>query len=263
MARRKPRVYWVHWHAEEAKQRAAPLRAAGYAVDCGPIDPDVVRKLRREPPLAVVIDLSRLPSHGRDVGLGLRTFKTTRQVPLVFVDGPRDKVDRIRKLLPDAVFTSRGRIRTSLERAISNPPADPLVPRSSMEGYSGVPLAKKLGIKPGFVVGLVDAPAALEKSLGTLPRGVTVRRQPRGRRDLTIWFNTSRKGLERRMPRMTAFAASAGLWIAWPKKTSGVPSDLTQQIVRDAGLAAGIVDFKICAIDATWSGLRFSERKKR
>lgn len=261
MARRKPRVYWVHWKAEETHQRAAPLRAAGFAIDGGPVDPDVLRKLRREPPSAVVIDLSRLPSHGRDVGLGLRGIKATRHVPLVFVDGPRDKVDRIRKLLPDAVYTSRGRIRTSLERAIARPPASPVVPQSSMEGYSGVPLAKKLGIKPGFAVGLVDAPEAFEKGLGSLPRGVTLRRQPRGRRDLTIWFNTSRKALERRMPRMTAFAANAGLWIAWPKKASGVPSDLTQQIVRDAGLAAGIVDFKICAIDATWSGLRFSERK--
>jgi hypothetical protein len=130
-----------------------------------------------------------------------------------------------------------------------------------MAGYAGVPLAKKLGIKPGFVVALIGAPDAFEGTLGVLPESVEVRRRPPGRRDLTIWFCKSRKELDRRIARMTVFAENAGLWIAWPKKASGVPTDLTQQIVRDVALAERIVDFKICAIDATWSGLRFTQRK--
>jgi hypothetical protein len=130
-----------------------------------------------------------------------------------------------------------------------------------MDGYSGVPLAKKLGIKPGLVVALIGAPDAFESTLGVLPEGVEVRRQTRGRRDLTIWFCRSRKELDRRIVRMTAFAENAGLWIAWPKKASDKSTDLTQQTVRDVALAEGIVDFKICAIDATWSGLRFTQRK--
>jgi hypothetical protein len=261
MGKRKPRAFLVQWKPEEAEAHTAKLKDAGYAVDCEPVTPEVLRRLRGEPPAAVVIDLSRLPSHGRDVGLGLRSFKTTRHVPLVFVDGPPEKVERIRKLLPDAVYTSWSRIRGSLRRAITSPPAEPVVQRSTMAGYSGVPLARKLGIKPGFVVALIGAPDAFESTLGALPEGVEVRRQARGRRNLTIWFCRSRKELDRRIARMTAFAESAGLWIAWPKKASGVTTDLTQQIVRGVALAEGIVDFKICAIDATWSGLRFTERK--
>jgi len=138
MAKRKPRVFLVHWKPEEAEARAATLRKAGYVVGCEPVGPEVLRDLRREPPTAVVIDLSRLPSHGRDIGLGLRSFKSTRRVPLVFVDGPPEKVERIKRLLPDAVYTTWNRIRGSLGRAIAKPPAEPVVPRSAMDGYSGI-----------------------------------------------------------------------------------------------------------------------------
>lgn len=257
------RIRLIHWNAVEAKERAESLRAAGYDVVCEAFGPDGLRALRQELPAAVVIDLGRLPAQGRDVGLALRHAKATRHVPLVFVAGDPEKVARIQEHLPDAVYTTWNRIRASLKRAIANPPADPVVPESVFAGYSGTPLPKKLGIKENSVIILAGAPPGFEKTLGDLPAGVTLRRQARGRCDLLVWFSKSRKDLERRVNRMGALAGRSGLWIVWPKKASGIPTDLTQTVVRGIGLAAGLVDYKISAIDAIWTGLRFTRRKSK
>lgn len=250
----------IHWNEAEAAGRVAELRALGHRVSFDLLDPEVLRALKSDPPDAFVIDLTRLPSHGRDLAVGLRSSAAARQVPLVFVEGEPQKVARIRDLLPDAVYTTWQRIAAAVEDAIAHPPRDPVVPDSALAGYSGTPLPKKLGIKPGSVVVLLDAPDGFEETLGGLPDGVELRWANRGRRDLTIWFVTARGQLERKMARVAA-AAGSGLWIAWPKKASGVPTDVTEDVVREAGLAAGLVDHKIAAIDRTWSGLRFARRK--
>ncbi len=255
------RVRLVHWNEVEGKERAKRLRGAGYEVVYEAMTPEVLKKLRNDPPVAVVIDLTRLPSHGRDVGVGLRYSKSTRHVPLVFVDGDPAKVARIKELLPDAVYTGWRGIRGALKQAIAHPPANPVVPRSGLGAYSGTPLVKKLGIKTGARVALIGAPGGFEKTLGALPEGVTLLKQARGRPDLTIWFAKSRRELERRIERMAAMAATGGLWIAWRKKASGTASDLSGDVVRRRGLGAGLVDFKVCAIDDTWSGLLFTRRK--
>jgi len=181
-------------------------------------------------------------------------------VPLVFADGDADKVARIRTLLPDATYAGWDQIPVALERAIASPLADPVVPASRMAGYAGVPLATKLGIRPGAVVALVDAPPGFEGALGELPEGVTLTRLLDRRPDLTIWFVRWQHDLMCQIERMATFADRGGLWMAWPKKGSGLDSDLTQGVVRQVGLAAGLVDYKVCAIDAVWSGLRFSRR---
>ncbi len=263
MPRGKKRVRLIHWNADEAKVRAAELSTAGYEVGRARFSLAGFRELKRKPPAAIVIDLSRSPSQGRDVGLGLRRSKATRQIPLVFVGGEPEKVSRVRAHLPDATYTSWRRIRSALERAIARPPNDPVVPDSILAGYAGTPLPKKLGIKAGYVVALVDAPGGFEKTLGSLPEGVKLRRQARGRPDLVVWFVESRRQLERRVERLGELAGDGGLWIAWPKKSSGADSDLTQGVVREAGLAVGLVDYKVCAIDNRWSGLRFTRRKSR
>jgi hypothetical protein len=257
------RVRLVHWNAAEAKRRAAELRAAGYTVDYAPVTPETLRKLRLHLPDAVVVDLTRLPTQGRDVGIAVRHYKTTRDLPLVFVDGDPDKVARIRERLPDAVYTTWSRIRSGLKRAIAHPPVDPVAPRSIMDGYSGTPLPKKLGIKANSVVVLAGAPEGFETTLGTLPDGVMLRRRASGHRDLTIWFTKSMKDLASRLERMAEQVEAGGLWIVWPKKSSPIASDLTQVTVRKAGLAAGLVDYKVAAIDATWTGLKFSRRKPK
>jgi hypothetical protein len=132
-----------------------------------------------------------------------------------------------------------------------------------MAAYAGAPLVKKLGIKEDAVVALIGAPPGFPQTLGKLPDGVVLRPRAAGRCDLALWFVKSEKELKRRIERMTALAEKGGLWIVWPKKTSRVTSDLTQAVVRKIGLAAGLVDFKVCSVDATWTGLRFTRRRRR
>jgi CheY-like chemotaxis protein len=238
------------------------LQAAGYIVDSETFTGASLKKLRDDPPDAVVVDLSRLPMQGRDVGIAVRMYRTTRHVPVVFVEGEAEKVARVKQQLPDAVFTSWSGIRGSLARAIANPPADPIVPGSLMAGYSGTPLVQKLGIKENFLVALVGAPPGFEKKLGVLPKNVTLRRRAGGS-DLTVWFTKKRQEVESRIRRLGEGSGSGGLWVAWPKKSSGIPTDLTQVVVRKMGLASGLVDYKIAAIDDEWTGLRFAVRTPR
>ncbi len=129
-------------------------------------------------------------------------------------------------------------------------------------GYSGTPLSRKLGIKPEARVALIAAPDGFEDgTLGALPPGVVVRRRARGPLDVIVAFFCERTELERRLPALrAALAPAGGLWIAWPKRASGVPTDLGDDAVRELGLAAGLVDNKVCAIDEIWSGLRFVYR---
>lgn len=128
-------------------------------------------------------------------------------------------------------------------------------------GYSGTPLPRKLGIKAGHRLGLIGAPDDFAATLGELPEGVAVRRQLRGRLDVVVAFFVERAVLERRFGGCkSALELDGGLWIAWPKRASGVPTDLDENVVRELGLAAGLVDNKVCAIDEVWSGLRFVYR---
>jgi hypothetical protein len=123
---------------------------------------------------------------------------------------------------------------------------------------SATPLVSKLGIKPDARLGLIGAPADFERALGALPPGVAIRRRATGSLDVIVAFCVQRAELEQRLPRLrAALTPAGGLWIAWPKRTSGVATDLSDGVVREVGLAAGLVDNKVCAIDATWSGLRF------
>lgn len=131
-----------------------------------------------------------------------------------------------------------------------------------MPGYSGTPLARKLGIRPEARVALFRAPRGIEGTLEGLPGGVRPLRDPRaGTFDVGVLFCAERAVLERRIAGLTKrLAEDGGLWIAWPKKASGVETDVTDALVRATGLAAGLVDNKVCAIDDTWSGLRFVRR---
>lgn len=127
-----------------------------------------------------------------------------------------------------------------------------------MAGYSGTPLPRKLGIKPGHRVLLLRAPDGFEPHvLGPLPDDVRVARTARGTADVIVAFMRSRAELAGRMPTLRErMEPAAGLWIAWPKRSSGVATDLTEDVVRELALANRLVDNKVAAIDATWSGLR-------
>jgi len=227
-----------------------------------PFGPGELKEIRRKPPTAIVVDLSRMPMQGRDAALALREAAPLRRVPLVFLGGEPEKVAGIEKVLPDAVYATWRGFRGALRRAIDHPPAE-VGERTRMAGYSGTPLPKKLGIKEGATVALVSAPVGFEKTLGPLPRNVRLNRRAAGKPDLVIWFTRSRKELTTRIDDLGVLAGAGGLWIAWPKKASGVQTDVDQTLVRHTGLGAGLVDFKICAIDDTWSGLRFARRKRK
>lgn len=258
------RLRLILWNGAEARERAAALASQGWAVDSSlPDGPALLRELRGAPPDAIVIDLGRLPSHGRDVALSLRNTVATRTIPLVFVSGDPVKTEAVRALLPDAVFTTWKGIRGALRRATRNPPARPVVPSSVFAGYSGTPLPRKLGIKPGMTVALFGAPDGFPDTLGTLPEGATLRSGLRGAPGLILWFVRREKELAAGIQRMARAAAEGPIWIAWPKKSARAPDSPgpSEKSVRAAGLAAGLVDYKVCAIDATWSGLLFRRRK--
>lgn len=130
-----------------------------------------------------------------------------------------------------------------------------------VSGYSGTPLAKKLGIKEGFRLAFVSAPAEFDALLGDLPKGVRHCGRDEDLLDLIVLFTDRRSELEGSFPDLAGRIQPAGsLWIAWPKRSSGRATDLTENVIREIGLRFGLVDNKICAISEIWSGLRFVYR---
>lgn len=132
---------------------------------------------------------------------------------------------------------------------------------STAGGYSGTPLPRKLGIGPGATVVVSRGPEGFDDTLDPLPDGVRLRSRLTGRADLVILFAPRRAGLKERLKRARRIIPDEGaIWIAWPKKSSGISTDLGDPVVREIGLAADLVDNKVCAIDETWSALRFVVR---
>ena len=132
-----------------------------------------------------------------------------------------------------------------------------------MAGYSGKPLVQKLGIKDGWAIAILNAPRGYDRLLGKLPQRVTRRPTVAGTLDLIQFFTDSKRELERRFPALERALAPAGmLWISWPKQASGVATDLTEDRIRAIGLAHGLVDVKVAAVDEVWSGLKFVRRVK-
>ena len=130
-------------------------------------------------------------------------------------------------------------------------------------GYSGTPLVKKLGVKAGMRVTVLGAPEGfVADTLGELPDGVAVSARLGGSKDMVIFFTTERARLEGKVEALRAAIAPDGMvWVAWPKQAAKVPTDMTEDVVREVVLPVGLVDVKVCAIDATWSGLKIVIRK--
>jgi hypothetical protein len=129
-------------------------------------------------------------------------------------------------------------------------------------GYSGTPLVSKIGIKPNQKLLFRNSPPTFAKDLGKLPEGA-VQSNGKAPLDVAVFFTKSRAELEKEFSPLAARVASNGmLWVGWPKKASGVETDLNENLVREIGLARGMVDVKVCAIDETWSGLKFVYRVK-
>jgi hypothetical protein len=212
-----------------------------------------LKALRERPPDAFVIDLDRRPSEGRSIGVMLRRYASTRGVPLVFAGGEAEQVTRVRNLLPDATYVPWAGVVSGLKGA--KRVEKPVVP-GTMDVYSQTELEPKLGVRDGTTVLLLGAP----DGFGTALRRAELVEE--GPAQLVLLFSSSVADLERAFEGATAAIAPGGsLWICWPKKASGVVSDLGQVFVRRHAMNRGLVDFKVAAIDATWSGLRFARKK--
>jgi hypothetical protein len=193
----------------------------------------------------------------------LRRSASARRIPLIFAGGADEKVARIRQELPDAVFTPWSAIAPSVRRAVKHAPAEPLKPCPLMERYESSGLVRKLGLKPGMICALLQAPDGFEESIDDLPE--TLKFQPKiaANSTLAIWFVRSRAEMEFAADHASLrLPQGASLWIVYPKRSGRYAVDFTLTDVRAAALSVGLVDYKICAVDDDWTGLKFARRKK-
>ena len=241
----------------------AHLADAGYAIDRQSVTgPDDLKRIAMQPPLAVVIDLDRAPARGRDIALALRQRVATRRIPIVFVATDRSVFARLKALPLETMHAGPEDVVTALASALAMRPSGAAPTTAATAGYSGTPLPRKLGIKPGMRVVLVKPPDGFAAILDPLPPDVTFRTTNRGARGITLWFTRSRRELERGMARMADASGDGRRWICWPKKTSPQAADHSGDDIRRIALAAGLVDFKVCAVDEDWSGLAFVRRRR-
>jgi len=246
------RVILVHWNQAEAQPRLQRLRKLGY--DATWILPRAsIKELARTPPDRYGIDLTRRPSNSMAIAIMLLQRKSTRGVPLVFLGGLPEKVQRARQLVPGASYVDWEASDRDLRQAIDEarpckPPPAP--PGGAMALYAKSQLARKLGIDENTTVVLMGAPDGFGESLGIQ------REEPSGNRVLLFVRSSDdlMNGFDAALRRVRH---GGGLWIIWPKKTSGVRTDVTQYVIRAFANDSGWADYKICSVDATWSGMLF------
>lgn len=252
-----PRVLAIHRKPAVAVEYARRLNSLGLEGAAYPVlGPSAFRTIRANPPDAILIDLTELPSYGRAMAVLLREQKSTRNIPLVFLKGDPEKAARVREVLPDAVFATWTNVAPVIRRAIEHAPAVAAAPN-----IAGIPLAKKLRIAEGSVVALVEAPAKIREVLGPLPKGARFEKTM-GAADLILYFVKSSAALGRALPLLVRETErGCGLWICWPKRTSAAPSDLTLPLIRAMASTYNLVDSKICAVDELWSATAISRRR--
>jgi len=248
------RLRLIHWNAAEAASYLALLRDAGHHVEHNTeFSPQLMRDWRHSPPDAFVIDLSRLPSHGREIAIALRQSKATRAVPLVFCEGEEEKVAKTQALLPDATYCSLSRLKSTLRKLRPGTVA-PVVPQAMMNRYAERTAAQKLGIRERAKVCLVDAPRDVMALLGPVefvddPAEAAV----------TLLFATDPQEMQRHLSELRSLAGQTKLWVCWKKGKSG----LNENLVRETGLSLGLVDYKVCSVNQVWSGLCFALKKAK
>jgi hypothetical protein len=253
------RVRLFHWREPEAGPVLHALDAAGHTVDYQPDwTSSSAAAVRAAPPNAIVIDLSRLPSHGREVAVALRGTKWARHIPIVFVGGEPGKVEPIRKLLRDAAFTDLKGLPDALKKAIAEPLVAPVVPVQMMQRAASRTVAEKLGIKASSQVALLDPPVDYPRVLGEMPLGVEFVENPPDALPVTLWFVSDPHEYLEGLPRARRRAAKTKLWVLWPK---GGRDGITQHIVRDSARDFGLVDYKICSVNDAWSAIAFAVKK--
>jgi len=259
----------VSWSPQAAADRARELEKAGFKVHAGPAPTkQLATHFRDLAPAAVVIDLDKLPSHGRAVAVVLRQTKSTRHLPLVFAGGEPEKIERVRRDIPDACFTDWKRAPRSIKAYLRQTPANPIQPPGYMGQVSGPDQGsasttiKKLGFKAGMKIAMMGAPDGFVEQLGELPENIEIGDRVSRQTGLALWFIRSRRELESEVDFISArLPENCSIWIVHPKQTSRFRGDFNQNDVRNAALAAGLVDYKVCSVDSDWSGLKFARKK--
>jgi CheY-like chemotaxis protein len=257
------RIRLVCWNAELAAERAQSLKKAGLDVDASPFDPGgMITRLREDPPALMLIDLDRLPSHGREVAVMLRTSQSMRHIPIVFAGGVEEKVSRVRAEVADAIFTDWLKAPTAVKKALKNPPAVFAKPVPHTARFAGSGLAKKLDLKTGVKAALIGAEDGFTELLGDLPEDVELQTRITASTKLVLWFVRASHEIAAAFELACArMPEGCSIWIIYPKKAGRFRVDFNQNDIRLTGLAAGVVDYKICAVDADWSGMKFARRR--
>jgi hypothetical protein len=263
MARARPILRLVCTDTAAAAGRVQMLEKAGFAVHAGPSPThQITAHFRDLAPVVIVIDMDKLPSHGRVVAVLLRTAKSTRHLPIVFAGGEPEKVARARSDMPDACFTPWKDAAKAIAKLLQNPLANPIEPPGYMDQFAGSSTIKKLGFKMGMRIAMLGEPDGFVERLGELPEGVEFLSNVDRKTQLVLWFVRSRGELESEVGFMSArLPEGCSIWIVHPKQTSRLRSDFNQNDVRNAALLVGLVDYKVCSVDADWSGLKFARKK--
>jgi hypothetical protein len=249
---RVTRVLVIHRDMLEGTAWAARLRALGFDATAYPtLGVKGFRGIRHDPPQAILIDLTRLPSYGKAMGVLLRQQKSLGAIPLVFVEGDPDKAAQVRAVLPDAVYTAWAKAPSAIRRAIRQAPRQVMPPRDP-----GTPLLTKLGIGEQSRVAVLHPPEGFALS------GVQTQRQV-GEADVVMIFFRNSAALDRQLPDVAGMMRKGRrVWVLWPKKASGLDSDLTMVRIRQMAAGFGLVDYKVCAVNETWSAMTLGKRRK-
>lgn len=232
------------------------VKNAGHQVDFE-VKP-TISTVRKTSPEAIVIDLSITPARGRDWAVALRGRKSTRHIPIVFVDGEPEKVQKIRDLLPDAVYTTLDQVAKVVKRAIRKAPAAPVVPPQYMERWTARTTAQKMGIVAGTRVAVLDPPPDYARVLGEMPADVVLEEDPEEVLPVTIWFVRDTEEYVRALPRKRGLAARSKFWVVWPK---GQQDGINGNVIRETALQLGLVDYKICSVNEVWTAMVFAVKK--
>lgn len=247
----------------KVRERAEMLGGKELVVDASPLEKlsSVVGEMARLNPSILVLDLDKTPSRGREIAIALRTSKAARHIPILFVGGLPEKVERIRREVPDVHFTEWIEAGRTVRDVLKQPRTmHAAMPQRS---YATTPLPTKLGIRARMRLALVGVPDGFEGTLGDLPEGVLRGSQVTSKTDLALCFVRSWAELSGTVDLLAGrLPVGASVWIVYPRHGARHGSDLNENVVRDAGIGAGLVDYKVCAIDSEWSALKFAHRKK-
>jgi len=256
----------VHWKPEEADGGLALLRKAGHQVEVySDHGGKGLAKFKKAPPEVVVISLERLPSHGRHFAHWFRSTKATSGIPIVFVGGAEEKVAIARDLLPDALCCEWSRVRGTITQARKQKETLPPTPG---QGHDKA-LWKKFALREGDHVLQLGGPENLLPILGEdLPKSIKLFRSEEEDLshiegiDTVLLFSAWLLELKQWFPQAAKLVApKRALWICWPKKASGMESNVSQSAVMAYARAAGWSDVKICRVDDTWSGHMFRPKR--